>query len=220
MATDFSTVFAKLRHEKGISQREAASDLGVSQALLSHYENGVREPRLEFVSRACAYYGVSADYLLGRTNVRENPCTMDSGLPTPGAGDFSVWEDEGVSCLLNVLAAALKMLFSACGKEAVGRGSLYIRTAIYKLFRYTELRDWPPDSETGELPDFRFRSLCDATMSLTESALALEIRSAVKDGAIEDFCDDLKAAAPAIYKKFMNMMRQTEEEINRLVCRG
>ena len=35
---------------------------------LSHYENGAREPGLDFVCRACEYYGVTADYLLGRTN--------------------------------------------------------------------------------------------------------------------------------------------------------
>ena len=39
----------------------------VSQALLSHYENGTREPGLPFVCRVCDYFGVSADYILGRT---------------------------------------------------------------------------------------------------------------------------------------------------------
>ena len=57
-----------LRREQGLSQRKAASELHISQALLSHYENGAREPGLEFVVRACDYYGVSADYLLGRTD--------------------------------------------------------------------------------------------------------------------------------------------------------
>ena len=52
---------------KGVSQRKAASDLHISQALLSHYENGAREPGLAFVCRACDYYGVTADFLLGRT---------------------------------------------------------------------------------------------------------------------------------------------------------
>ena len=42
----------------------------ISQALLSHYENGLREPGLGFVDAACSYYGVSADYLLGRSEVR------------------------------------------------------------------------------------------------------------------------------------------------------
>ena len=50
-----------LRKERGVSQRMAAADLGVSQALLSHYENGIREPGLAFVSKVCDYYPVSAD---------------------------------------------------------------------------------------------------------------------------------------------------------------
>ena len=66
MHSDFSRCLSLLRQEKGISQRAAAKDLGISQALLSHYENGAREPGLLFVCRACDYYGVTADYLLGR----------------------------------------------------------------------------------------------------------------------------------------------------------
>ena len=68
MATDFSRTLSLLRQERGVSQRTAAGDLGISQALLSHYENGAREPGLGFVCRACDYYGVSADYLLCRTD--------------------------------------------------------------------------------------------------------------------------------------------------------
>ena len=63
----FSQALSHLRHEKGVSQRQAAQELGVSQALLSHYENGIREPGLAFVVRA------SADDLLGRSKQRELP---------------------------------------------------------------------------------------------------------------------------------------------------
>ena len=69
----FSQARSQLRHEKGISQRQAAQDLGVSQALLSHYENGIREPGLAFVAKVCDYYQVSAAYLLGRTPDRACP---------------------------------------------------------------------------------------------------------------------------------------------------
>ena len=67
MNPDFSRTLSLLRQERGISQRAAAQELGISQALLSHYENGIREPGLNFVVRACDYYAVSADFLLGRT---------------------------------------------------------------------------------------------------------------------------------------------------------
>ena len=65
MERGFSQTMSKLRKERRLNQRAAAADLGISQALLSHYETGAREPGLEFVCRACRYYNVSADYLLG-----------------------------------------------------------------------------------------------------------------------------------------------------------
>lgn len=70
MNGNFNTRLVELRTEKGISQKEAAIDLGVSQALLSHYEKGIREYSLAFLCRAAEYYGVSADYILGRTQSR------------------------------------------------------------------------------------------------------------------------------------------------------
>ena len=65
MPRDFPETMSALRRARGLSQRQAAAELKISQALLSHYENGAREPGLGFVCRACRYYGVSADYLLG-----------------------------------------------------------------------------------------------------------------------------------------------------------
>ena len=68
MNRSFPETLSALRKQRNISQRAAAADLKISQALLSHYENGAREPGLAFVCRACDYYGVSADFLLGRTD--------------------------------------------------------------------------------------------------------------------------------------------------------
>ena len=65
MPRNFPETMSELRRNRGLSQRQAAAELKISQALLSHYENGAREPGLGFVCRACRYYGVSADYLLG-----------------------------------------------------------------------------------------------------------------------------------------------------------
>jgi len=68
VSTSFSGTLSALRKARGWSQRKVADELGISQALLSHYENGLREPRLEFVAKICDYYGVSADYILGRVD--------------------------------------------------------------------------------------------------------------------------------------------------------
>ena len=66
----------QVRIRRRISQKQVAADLYISQALLSHYENGIREPGLDFVSRVCSYYGVTADFLLGHTE--ESEVRLDS----------------------------------------------------------------------------------------------------------------------------------------------
>lgn len=72
-----------LRKEKDLTQRQAAADLGISQALLSHYENGIRECNLEFVEKAARYYGVSADYLLGLAEEKEPTDALFRNEDTP-----------------------------------------------------------------------------------------------------------------------------------------
>ncbi len=66
----YSERLIELRTEKGISQKAAAVDLGISQALLSHYEKGIREFNMDFLCRIANYYGVTTDYILGRTQSR------------------------------------------------------------------------------------------------------------------------------------------------------
>lgn len=71
MNKDFSRNITFLRKERKLSQKQAALELGISQALLSHYEKGIRECSLDFVIKAADYYNVSCDYLLGRTADRD-----------------------------------------------------------------------------------------------------------------------------------------------------
>lgn len=61
-------ILAELRKSRGLSQKEAAAKLGISQALLSHYEKGIRECGHGFLIKAADFYGVSCDYLLGRSS--------------------------------------------------------------------------------------------------------------------------------------------------------
>lgn len=68
MERSFGYILSELRHTRDLSQRTLAGDLHISQALLSHYENGTREPGLPFVCRVCEYFAVSADYMLGRSD--------------------------------------------------------------------------------------------------------------------------------------------------------
>lgn len=70
MSTMFASRISGLRKERGLSQKKVAADLGISSALLSHYENGIRECGLDFVRKISGYYNVSSDYILGLTEER------------------------------------------------------------------------------------------------------------------------------------------------------
>ena len=111
MSESFPQILCRLRKERRINQRTAAAALHISQALLSHYENGLREPGLNFVDAACRYYGVSADYLLGRSPVRTSLVEVLERLPEACAPDIEElitltvygflrpYDPEGVSAL-------------------------------------------------------------------------------------------------------------------------
>lgn len=70
MERNFPIILCELRKERGLSQKEAAAKLGISQALLSHYEKGIRECGQSFLIRVADFYGVTCDFLLGRTTSR------------------------------------------------------------------------------------------------------------------------------------------------------
>lgn len=62
-----ATVLKQLRQENGLVQKELAAVLHVSNGTISNYESGVHLPNLDTVCAIADYYGVSVDYLLGRT---------------------------------------------------------------------------------------------------------------------------------------------------------
>lgn len=57
-----------LRTERRYSQQKVAMDLSLSQNSISRYESGVRGLDAQMLCRFADYYGVSVDYILGRTD--------------------------------------------------------------------------------------------------------------------------------------------------------
>ena len=57
-----------LRLEKKLRQEELAEKIGVKKATISGYECGSKYPSVVTLNKMCDYLGVSADYLLGRTD--------------------------------------------------------------------------------------------------------------------------------------------------------
>ena len=60
-----------LREDRDLKQEDIASFLHCSQACYSNYENGKRDVPTAVLQALADFYGVSVDYLIGRTNVKE-----------------------------------------------------------------------------------------------------------------------------------------------------
>lgn len=58
----------ELRKKRGISQVRLALDLNTTQNSISRYETGERQADYDMLIAIADYFGVSIDYLLGRTD--------------------------------------------------------------------------------------------------------------------------------------------------------
>ena len=60
-----------LRIDHGLTQKQIAEIVNVKQNTYSQYEIGMLNYPIDVLIKLADYYGVSVDYLLGRTNKRE-----------------------------------------------------------------------------------------------------------------------------------------------------
>ncbi|MCI8849752.1 MAG: helix-turn-helix transcriptional regulator [Oscillibacter sp.] len=140
MNSEFSRTLSLLRQEKGVSQRTAAGALGISQALLSHYEKGIREPGLAFVVRACDYYNVSADFILGRTLSREGNMLTEQDILN-AAEPGNILKGSVLATLQSkLISGAVGVFFEILGKlgdkTAINGAASYLGSAVYQLYRH------------------------------------------------------------------------------------
>lgn len=81
--TEVNTVIKSLRTEKHISQRELAAAVNLTQQAVAKWEKGISEPDSDTLLKLADYFGVSVDYLLGRSDMgtkREKPTAKGDEL--------------------------------------------------------------------------------------------------------------------------------------------
>ncbi|MCH5314648.1 MAG: helix-turn-helix transcriptional regulator [Eubacterium sp.] len=155
----FATVLSQLRKERGISQKQAAADLKISQALLSHYEKGIRECGLDFVIRCSEYYGVTADYLLGISDSR-------TGIDAIGSCDCK----DGEKSKLAFLADATRMLLSLMPSTRDEKVTKY----VYDYYTLCVYRGAVTMARAGILPKEMFKFDFNLGRELASAAIAVE----------------------------------------------
>ena len=220
--SEFSRTLSLLRQERGVSQRTAASDLGISQALLSHYENGIREPGLSFVVKACDYYHVSADFILGRTLSRDG--SMLSSEEVLGAAEpGNILQGSVLATLQSkLLAGAVGVLFGLLGKlgdkTAINAAAAYLGGAVYQLYRHLYRAAGANEAYFALDPAACTMGTADADRKLEEVRYARALRAqAAKKAEFPDLSPEaLSAGYPGRCQSLTQVLSTTDARLNAL----
>lgn len=223
MNTAFPRVLTLLRKERGISQKEAAAELKVSQALLSHYEKGIRECGLEFVVRAAEFYEVSCDYLLGRTADKSGAVIAVEDIPDgdPRAQDHRL--SGNVLPVLNkkLLLNSVNLLFGLLQrydcKELTEEVSAYLHLAVYTMFRALYAADKRNAAALFSIPAGLYQPASTAAMSLCAARVGmLAPQSLSKEQVPVLLPNELAKVYPLFASSLLNVVKNAEHKLEKL----
>ena len=174
MNAEFPRLITLLRKEKGISQKQAAAELGISQALLSHYEKGVRECGLDFLIRCARFYHVSCDYLLGLSPERNGRQLTVEEIPEPDSAKDTVFRGN-IMPVLNkkLITNSLGIIYDLIGKseskQLNNEISNYLMLAVYRAFRVLYSVNPKNEDSMFSVPQEMLSGYCSALMMMSEA---------------------------------------------------
>lgn len=174
MNADFPRLITLLRKEKGISQKQAAAEFGISQALLSHYEKGIRECGLDFLVKCARFYGVSCDYLLGVSPERNGRQLTVEDIPEPDSSKDVIFKGN-IMPILNkkLISNSLSIVYDLVGKSESKQMnteiSNYLMMAVYRAFRILYSANPKNENTMFSVPQELVSGYCHASMMVSEA---------------------------------------------------
>ena len=169
MVTDkFPKNLSNLRKENKLSQKTAAARLGVSQALLSHYEKGIREPGFDFLLRAAEFYDCSADYLLGRTNDKRGIAYIPEEYTAETGDEYPFSEVNRITASVKTIS---NLLLHTDNDPLLAQSLEYMKLCLYRLVRKL-CSDSEIDTQHFRLSSASAEALSAALLSLHEDKIS------------------------------------------------
>ena len=226
MNSDFPRIIALQRKERHISQKQAAADLGISQALLSHYEKGIRECGLDFLVKIADYYNVSCDYLLGRTPEPEGKIISIEDIPDDD-GNNSMPSPEVVAFNRKIINNSISLLFSLAQKAnsitLIKEISSYLMLNVYKLFRIVYNANPHNDQKLFSVPKVVANDDASAIVSMNEanikaasSGIPIGENDCVQDAEVLYLTTAiLSQTYPEYSSSLLNLIKISEDSIHK-----
>ncbi len=220
MNKDFPRILTHLRKERKLSQKQVAADLNVTQAVLSHYENGKRRCKLDFLLLVADYYNVSIDYLLGRSPMSTGAIVSEQELPESTASEKYDGPISGASTFFQkkLLTNAIEIIFSLLIKtkntELSKAVYSYLSLAVYRSFRMVHGAGKNNDENTFSIPADSVSGLTFAAMSVED----IKANKASTNGSEDDVLTTarLESDYPAQAAALLNIVKTSEQKLDKL----
>lgn len=110
---DLGLILKDLREKSGITQKQLGNKIGVSEGMISRYENNMSEPPFDTMRSFAVIFNVSMDYLAGMEKQR--------GIPTTGLTEQQITLLRELSDILCGLNNGDKPKMTADQFEVVGK---------------------------------------------------------------------------------------------------
>lgn len=223
MNTDFPRILTLLRKERGISQKQAAAELNISQALLSHYEKGIRECGLDFVVRTAEFYNVSCDYLLGLSPERTGATLSINDLPEADVMGKenklkgSILPTLNKKLVTNSLNITFDLLQKINNNSLTVEVSSYLMLSVYNIFRVLYGINSKNEATLFTIPQNVSQNLSLSKMIQTQAAVRaiLDNNDNKKENKIDQdmvyiSTETLQQEYPLFVSSLMNLIKNSE----------
>lgn len=225
MNADFPRLITLLRKEKGISQKQAAAEFGISQALLSHYEKGIRECGLDFLVKCARFYGVSCDYLLGVSPERNGRQLTVEDIPEPDSTKDVVFKGN-IMPILNkkLISNSLSVIYDLIGKseskQLNNEISNYLMMAVYRSFRILYSANPKNENTMFSIPQEVVGGYCNASMMISETKAQQLAQGTDKNSEKLHNINELKITTEYLMQNYpkqsqalLNLVQNTESKL-------
>lgn len=71
----------ELREENRLTQQDMATKFGISRQVYANWENEINQPEIRMIIELADFFGVTVDYLIGRTDELGNIAAMPPAAP-------------------------------------------------------------------------------------------------------------------------------------------
>lgn len=229
MNNDFPRIVTLLRKERGLSQKQAALELGVSQALLSHYEKGIRECGLDFLCRIADYYNVSCDYLLGRSADRTGASIsidVDTGVgPSQDSHRTNALLAMNSKLIFNSMNVVFDLLERIDSKGLSAEVSSYFMVTVYKMVRAIYSANVKnPQAMFSVIPEL-YSGISSALQTVLETNIggissgrpAAGYEGVNHGSAVSLSPDIISRTYPELAPSLYNLIRETEDKMKSIL---